>query len=95
MELNGYRNDLERIVAERTAELSEKSAQLEQALSNAELGTWNFDFINGRAIHDERYCTMVGYTPEEFGQTFDAWHSRIHPDDLDAVEAAIKAHQTG
>lgn len=95
IELNESRDELERTVAERTAELAAKSAQLELALSNAELGTWNVDFISGRAIHDERYCAMLGYTPEEFGQTYDAWHSRIHPDDLDVVEATIKAHLAG
>ena len=74
----------------------EKSRRLlEQALSNAELGTWDVDFNTGKTIHDVRYCAMLGYTPEEFGQTIDAWNSRIHPEDLVATNAAIKAHQAG
>jgi PAS domain S-box-containing protein len=95
MELNGYRHDLERTVAERTQALAEKSALLELALANAEFGTWDVNLLDGKAIHDPRYCAMLGYTPDEFGDTIEAWHSRIHPEDLDAVEAALQANRAG
>lgn len=74
----------------------EKSRHLlELALTNAELGTWAADLSSGKAVHDERYCAMLGYTPEEYGQTIDAWRSRIHPDDLAVVNAITRAHETG
>jgi PAS domain S-box-containing protein len=62
-------------------------------------------FWDGRALPDEpwhsprtpiwwspRIREMLGYTVDEFPDVLDSWTSRLHPEDRDAVFAALTAH---
>jgi len=39
-----------------------------------------------------RFVELLGYAPDEFPATFDAWRERYHPDDSPGAFAAFEAH---
>lgn len=53
------------------------------ALDAARDGLWDWNLETGEVYYSPRYIAMMGYTPEEFAQTRDAWRSRVHKDDLE------------
>lgn len=85
------------ITDRKTAEeqLAKSRTQLELALSGADLGTWDTDIASRRSIYDERYCAMLGYKVNEIEPSMDAWLNLVHPDDLAAVNEAVRAHLAG
>ncbi|MDR4987478.1 MAG: PAS domain S-box protein [Bacteroidales bacterium] len=79
--------------------MREKLRQSEERLNYAMMvkneGMWDWNIITHTVFFDDRYYTMAGYEPNEFPQTFEGWAERVHPDDLDAAQAALKAYQGG
>lgn len=76
-------------------ELRANEERLRLAMESAGMGTWDVDLRTGAAVWSENRFRLFGYTPAPGGRaTMDMWRSRVHPDDLPAVEAAIeKAHR--
>lgn len=75
--------------------LEESRHLLELALAGAELGTWDVALPQGDCHYDPRYCAMLGHGAGELGPTMEAWLHLIHPDDLAAVNAAMRSHLKG
>lgn len=70
--------------------------RLELAVKGANLGLWDvIDVEQGTSIHDERWCSMLGYTVSEIQSHESAWRTLIHPDDIPHVEDAIHRHAIG
>jgi PAS domain S-box-containing protein len=46
-------------------------------------------------VYSDRWIAMLGYTRAEVEPNFEAWRSRVHPEDLPKAEAAIAAHFRG
>lgn len=70
--------------------------RLEMAIKGANLGLWDvIDVERGISIHDERWCSMLGYTVSEIQSHESAWKSLIHPEDMAHVEDAIHRHAIG
>lgn len=93
---------LERRVAERTQELEEAKALLAQnlerldlALDGAEEALWDWNLGQKRAYYSERWSRMLGYEPEEIGQTPEIWRRLIHPEDAPGVKQKFQAHLRG
>ncbi|WP_290783441.1 PAS domain-containing protein, partial [Arenimonas sp.] len=70
-------------------------ARWRYALESAEDGLWDWDSDSGRVYRSSRCFTMLGYSRDAFDDSFQAWRSLTHPDDLPRVEVALKAHLTG
>ncbi|MFM8442747.1 MAG: PAS domain-containing protein [Methylococcus sp.] len=75
--------------------LAESREWLDLALAGAELATWDVNLVSGQIRHDERYLAMLGYGPDDIEPTQDGWKRQVHPDDLPAVNAAMRAHIAG
>lgn len=75
--------------------LEESRQLLELALAGAELGTWEVDLTSGQCRYDDRTCAMLGYGPGELALDIEASKRLVHPDDLPAVNEAIRAHLSG
>ena len=74
----------ERKQVEETLRKSEERLRL--AMEGAQMGTWDFDLLTGKAIWSELHFTMLGYEPTPTGEATGAmWSSQIHPDDVEWV----------
>ncbi len=87
-ELERLNEDLERRVAERTAELESSNAQLlksEQrrslALAAGNMGSWNWERSTNEFSWDEGQYRIFGLDPNEFKPTAESFRALIHPDD--------------
>lgn len=89
-QLEHLNQSLELRVAERTAELQHSHARLRLALDIARLGTWDWDLDTDKATWSESYCAMLGYEPGAISSSYEAWRARVHPEDAEAAEAAIR-----
>ncbi|WP_158280180.1 PAS domain S-box protein [Azospirillum sp. TSH100] len=58
-------------------------------------GLWDWDMATGAVWYSPGWQTMLGFTPGEVPPTVEFWRSRVHPEDLPMVEAALAAHLAG
>jgi hypothetical protein len=78
-----------------TAARASERARLAAALERATDGIWELDLVSGRAERSAALWRHLGYEPSDIGPELPAWTSRIHPDDLPAVERALTRHIQG
>jgi PAS domain S-box-containing protein len=72
------------------ADMTRSSAQLELALSAAEIGSFDYDLVSGTLRWDDRLVALFGYDRATFGEDWDSFAARVHPDDLARVEEAVE-----
>jgi PAS domain S-box-containing protein len=73
-----------------------RTAMLELAMSNAGIGSFDWDFATGRVVWDERLCELFGFRPLEFDQRIETFFAAVHPEDLAEVRAAVEeSRRTG
>ncbi len=77
---------------EREKCLERTTARLELAVERANLGVWDWDMRTDEVQFNDKWAEMIGYTLEEIEPHLDAWETRVHPDDIDGVEAALQSH---
>lgn len=65
------------------------------AVAGANDGLWDWDLITNKVYYSERYKTMLGYTEEEFGNTYMDWELRVHKEDVDTAKQQIKDYLEG
>ncbi|MBT9528275.1 MAG: PAS domain S-box protein [Rhizobacter sp.] len=65
------------------------------ALDGSGDGLWDWDGRTNKFYYSTRWKEMRGYADHEIGDSADEWRSRVHPDDLPRVVAAIRSHQRG
>ncbi len=64
------------------------------AIAATDEGLWEWDIQTNTEFFTPRWCEIIGYSFDdpELPHTFQAWESRIHPDDHDRVTAALNNH---
>jgi PAS domain S-box-containing protein len=78
----------DRIKIERA--LRESDRRLQLALAAGQIGIWTWDLETGRRTWDERVYLIMGERPEEYSPTEQPGMSRVHPDDLDDLQQALR-----
>lgn len=68
-------------------ELQDLKNRLELAVQAADMGIWEWDVGNDWLRWDDQMFKLYNLCPEEFSNIYDAWRSRVHPEDLPAVDA--------
>lgn len=76
-------------------EIERLKERLELAIDGANLGVWDWDMTTDEVQFNDNWATMLGYDPEAIDSHLDEWEKRVHPDDMDAVEAALDDHLAG
>jgi len=96
-ELERFNSELERRVAERTAELEASNArllhseqQLRLATEAAEIGLWDVDNVTDTLFWPSRVKAMFGISPDIPVSMAD-FYANLHPDDKEATVAAYAA----
>ena len=87
------RRDAERARAE-TA-LRESQARLERAVRAGNIGLWEWSLTSPAVYYSTQWKRQLGYEDHEIGADFDAWRSRVHPEDLEGALAAIGEYLRG
>jgi PAS domain S-box-containing protein len=68
----------------------QQEERLRLALSAANMATWDWHVPSGDVVWNEMHYRMMGYDPGEVQPSYQAWAGRVHPDDIDAVQAEIQ-----
>ncbi|PSB14341.1 PAS domain-containing sensor histidine kinase [filamentous cyanobacterium CCP2] len=71
-------------------ELQDYTDRLTLALDAANLGSWDWDLDTNTLFWTPTHETMFGYEPGKPERSYQDWASRVHPEDLPKVEAAIQ-----
>ncbi|MFN2442558.1 MAG: PAS domain-containing protein, partial [Thermoanaerobaculia bacterium] len=69
--------------------------RLRLALKGARQGLYDLDIRTGEATVSDEYARMLGYDPETFHESNDAWMERVHPDDLERVTVTYSDYIEG
>ncbi len=77
-----------------TGELAANERRWRLALDGLQIGVGDWDLRRGRFDMSARWLALLGYTPQEFGHDPPAFWSRVHPDDVLAVQRAFEPLRT-
>jgi diguanylate cyclase (GGDEF)-like protein/PAS domain S-box-containing protein len=78
-----------------TQALRESEERYAIAVQGANDGLWDWDLVSDRAYFSPRWYSMLGLKPQSALCDTDLWFSRVHPDDLQRLQATIEAHIQG
>jgi PAS domain S-box-containing protein len=94
--------ELERRVADRTAELERSTRGLQEsedrrnlALAAGKMGSWDWDLVRGDCAWDEGQKRIFGVDSEPFEVTLASVRSRIDPDDWKILRCAFRQARRG
>jgi len=62
------------------------------ALAGSTDGIWDWDMLSNTVFYSDRFREILGYASEEFAATIESFLSRLHPEDAEAIWAAIERH---
>jgi PAS domain S-box-containing protein len=69
----------------------ESEERLLNAIEVGRLGVWDWNIPSGEIHWSDEHFRMGGYAVGEVTPSYEAWASRIHPDDRAAAEAVLRA----
>jgi len=87
-----YTQTLAQKVKDRTREIMIKNKELEKTRERLELamdagehGFWDWNLDTDDVYFSPRYCTMLGYEPDELPMKLKTWVNLMHPDDQKTI----------
>ncbi|MEX2670884.1 MAG: response regulator [Phycisphaeraceae bacterium] len=72
--------------------LRTQADRLRMATSAGELGLWDWLVPEEEVFFNEQYYRMLGYAPDAFKPSLEAWKQLIHPDDLERAVQSVQDH---
>lgn len=87
-------NDVTEAVRARE-ELASAVRRLNLVVAGADLGTWEWNLETNELLFNDRWSTMLGYSPFEIDRHLHAWQRLVHPDDRERVERVLRDHLEG
>jgi PAS domain S-box-containing protein len=89
--VNGYAEQLGRIIERNEAEeaLKESEKSLAKSQQIAHLGNWDWDIVTNDLWWSDEIYRIFGAKPQELEATYDAFLSFVHPDDRELVESSV------
>jgi PAS domain S-box-containing protein len=73
-----------------TREIQELSSRLDFALEAPGIGVWDYNLVLGELLWDERMYHIYHASETEFSGAYEAWTSRVHPDDAPVANQLIE-----
>jgi len=77
------------------AALRQSEERYALAAGGARDGIWDWDLAAGQMYFSPRWKAMLGYGDDELLPRPEEWFTRVHPDDVQRLSAAIEAHVGG
>jgi|GEM_PF-2016404 len=71
-------------------QLIQSNSFLVDAQSIAKVGHWDWDILTEKLFWSDEVYKIFGYTPQEFGASYEAFLATIHPDDKEMVSKATQ-----
>jgi diguanylate cyclase (GGDEF)-like protein/PAS domain S-box-containing protein len=65
------------------------------AADGANDGLWDWDLLRDTIHFSPRWKQMLGYGADEIGNDWHEWLDRVHPDDVEELQAEIAGHMEG
>jgi PAS domain S-box-containing protein len=69
--------------------LRKSEARLAAAQRIAHVGNWDWDIVSNQLHWSDEIYRIFGLTPQQFGATYDAFLSYVHPEDRRFVERSV------
>jgi len=95
--LKEARDNLKKLVEKRTLKLRkaykllrESEKGLAEAQKMSRLGNWNWNIVSNKIYWSDEIYRIFGCSPQEFGATYDAFLSYVHPEDRNLVDDTVK-----
>ena len=82
-------------VNEATEKLTENRGRLDLALASSDIGVWDWDVVNNKAIWDEGHHRIYGTDPTAGTLDHASFLKRIHPDDVAQLETLMNKALAG
>ncbi len=82
-------------IREARLRLAESEERLRLALDAAQMGTFDWNLRARKLNWSPHHEWLWGFAPGEFPGTYEAFASRVHPDDLAGIEALVRHCITG
>ncbi|HET7705386.1 MAG TPA: diguanylate cyclase, partial [Thermoanaerobaculia bacterium] len=77
------------------AALRESEERYALSARGANDGLWVWDLRKDTVYYSPRWKSMLGYLEHEIGDSPREWFTRVHPDDIAVLDAAIAMHREG
>ncbi len=71
-------------------ELALTADRLQLATKAGGVGIWDYDAVNNVFTWDDQMFALYGTTRDAFDGSYAAWTSRVHPDDRERADSAMK-----
>ncbi|WP_017302932.1 PAS domain-containing protein [Spirulina subsalsa] len=72
--------------------IKDSQLRLQLALESSNIGLWDWNLQTNEVLFDNQWKRLLGYTEHEFETHVSEWASRVHPEDLEAVNADMRQH---
>ncbi|MFN3545642.1 MAG: PAS domain-containing protein [Thiobacillus sp.] len=88
--LRSLQEELESLVASRTARLQETAARLEEAQRVGQIGHWEWDITTGVLTWSTQVYRLFGLPAGLQTASYESFMAAVHPDDRDQVAKAVR-----
>ncbi len=78
-----------------TAQLAQAEERLRLALEGGKVGLWDWDQRTNDVYYSPTYKEQLGFPPDTPWNNFEAWRSRVHPDDIELALRTIRDYTNG
>ena len=72
------------------AALNSNEERLKLAVASGQVGIWEYNLQTNELIWDDTMFALYGARREDFSGAYEAWSTRLHPEDRAATEAALQ-----
>lgn len=73
-----------------TRQLRDSEERLKIAIATGQIGIWDYDPQNNTLVWDDNMFALYRVRKDDFSGAYDAWSTRLHPEDKAATEAALQ-----